>query len=187
MAPTTPTTTFYPGDLPYARPALMRPPSPAGSINTEYGPDETDPKELAMSDEEFERKILAELKIDQPADPEVQADMMPIRFPFFQPGSHEERVVYQHTLYMLEKRVQELDENELVESIMMRGSSVQMDTPTSSNDVDEIMRSMMGSTISRAVSEVRKEDPRMSANDLGDDRADVFGQPVSWKGKEPAR
>ena len=91
MAPATPTSTFYPGDLPYARPALMRPPSPAGSINTEYGPDETDPHELAMTDDEFERKILAELRIDQPSEPEIEADVMPVRFPYFQPGSHEER------------------------------------------------------------------------------------------------
>ena len=92
MTPATPSNaTFYPGNLPYARPALMRPPSPAGSINTEYGPDETDTQDLAMSDEEFERKILAELKIDQPSDAEAQADVMPIRFPYFQPGSHEER------------------------------------------------------------------------------------------------
>ena len=44
-----------------------------------------------MTDDEFERKILAELRIDQPSEPEIEADVMPVRFPYFQPGSHEER------------------------------------------------------------------------------------------------
>ena len=99
MAPTTPSAAFYSGDLPYARPTLIRPPSPAGSINTEYGPDETDTEELAMSDEAFERKILAELKIDQPTESETQADVPPLRFPYCEPGSHDERGVW-HRRYL---------------------------------------------------------------------------------------
>lgn len=97
------------------------------------------------------------------------------------------KVVYQHTLYMLEKRVQELEENELVENIMMRGSRVQMDTPTSSNNVDEIMRGMMGSTLSETFPDLQKTDTRNSEPNARARAGDVFGQPISWKGKEPAR
>ena len=98
-------------------------------------------------------------------------------------------VVYQHTLYMLEKRVQELEENELVESIMLRGSRVQEDTPTSSNNVDEIMRDMMTTTSAETFPELQKGDARMSGPDAYENGRDVFGQsgPTSWKGKEPAR
>ena len=77
---------------------------------------------------------------------------------------------------MLEKRVQELEENELVEEIMMRGSQVQEDTPESSNNVDEIMRRMIGSTLSNTSPEASKEDPYAPNPSTRETREDVFGR-----------
>jgi hypothetical protein len=75
----------------------MRPASPTGSINTEYGPDETDPAELVLSDREFERKVLENLRINEQNDAEKENEHGPVLYTFkhmlrnVQPGSNEER------------------------------------------------------------------------------------------------
>ena len=46
----------------YASPVL-RAPSPADSINTEYGPDETTPGDKALSDEAFARNVEEHLEL----------------------------------------------------------------------------------------------------------------------------
>ena len=84
------------GDVPYESP-VVRPASPTGSINTEYGPDETDPADRLLSDRELERKILANLRIDEQTDTEKVNEKGPLLLTFLvksrgvQPGSQEER------------------------------------------------------------------------------------------------
>jgi len=84
------------GDVPYENP-VMRPPSPAGSINTEYGPDETDPVDLLLSDRDFERKVLDNLRIHEATDTEQRNERGPVLLTVLakargiQPGSNEER------------------------------------------------------------------------------------------------
>ncbi|KAI0028442.1 hypothetical protein K488DRAFT_31777, partial [Vararia minispora EC-137] len=137
------------GDVPYENP-VMRPPSPAGSINTDYGPDEMDPTDLVPTDREFERKILENLRIDEQTDQEKNNEVGPMLLTFLarlrgvQPGSSEEKALYLSTMAALQRRVQELIEDELVENMMLKGSQVPSDAPNPSGDIDEIMRSIMG-------------------------------------------
>jgi len=184
---TSTTHTVHAGDLPYARP-VVRPPSPTGSINTEYGPDETDPIDLVLSDEEFERRVLAELRINEPTENENWSDSMPIRFPVFQAGSHEERVVYQHTLFTLRKRVEELEEDEMFLNIVHKGSQAQLDAPLSTNNIDAIMQSMMSPPAQSAYRAPRfREDIIMGETDAvtisAFHKLDVFGRGAGEKGK----
>ena len=89
---------------------------------------------------------------------------------------------YQHALRMLQTHVQEFEDDELIQSILDRGSRAQEDTPTSSPNVDEIMRSMMGSTASHALPELRAK----GTLELNSQARDAQGNLSSWKGKEPA-
>ncbi|KAI0032782.1 hypothetical protein K488DRAFT_38561, partial [Vararia minispora EC-137] len=130
------------GDLAYAR-AVIRVPSPTESIDTQYGPDETDIDDRLLSDPQFEQKVLNGLRIHEPTDLEHWNDAMPVRFPRVRPGSQEEQTLYQHTMWSLRKRVTELEENELFNNIMQRGSQISFDTPKTSS-VDAIMQSIMG-------------------------------------------
>jgi hypothetical protein len=65
------------------------------------------------------------------------------RMPFFWTYANATAALYRHTLWSLKKRVAELEENEIIENIMLRGSQISSDTPTWS-DIDAIMQSMMG-------------------------------------------
>jgi len=67
----------HPGDLPYATPVL-RSASPSGSINTEYGPDETSPSDHELAAEGFERKIEAQLRIHHQREEELRAEAQPL-------------------------------------------------------------------------------------------------------------
>ena len=92
MPPPQPTHTVHHGDLPYSNPVL-RSASPSGSINTEYGPDETTVEEWALSDEEFHRRVEAQLRLNQPRDAEHAAEIRGLRIPAYKPGTSEEKSV----------------------------------------------------------------------------------------------
>jgi hypothetical protein len=63
---------IHPGDPAYA-PPLIRPPSPASSIGTAYGADETDPAELALDAYEFDARVQAALALHRPSAAEEAA------------------------------------------------------------------------------------------------------------------
>lgn len=63
---------IHPGDPAYA-PPLIRPPSPASSIGTSYGLDETTASDTELDDAEFARKCEASLHLDAPGDQERRA------------------------------------------------------------------------------------------------------------------
>jgi hypothetical protein len=63
---------IHPGDPAYA-PPLIRPPSPASSIGTAYGEDETDAAHAALSAREFDALVQARLALGRPSDAEQAA------------------------------------------------------------------------------------------------------------------
>ena len=70
----------HPGDLPYATPVL-RAASPSGSINTEYGPDETSQSDLDLSPEEFEEKVAMSLGLHEQREHEISAESKSLLLP----------------------------------------------------------------------------------------------------------
>jgi hypothetical protein len=89
MADTTFESEVRQGDLAYALPTT-RPASPAESINTVYGPDETDPEDHLLLDEQFEQKMVLNIRINEPTEIERWNEAMPIRYPNVRAGSQEE-------------------------------------------------------------------------------------------------
>jgi hypothetical protein len=63
---------IHPGDPSYA-PPLIRPPSPASSIGTVYGDDETSQSDAELDDAAFASKHEEALKLNHPSDAETRA------------------------------------------------------------------------------------------------------------------
>ncbi|KAI0059454.1 hypothetical protein BV25DRAFT_1901587 [Artomyces pyxidatus] len=135
-----PTHHVHPGDLPYSTPVL-RSASPSESVTTDYGPDQTTPADAALSPEEFERKIESQLRLNFQRDAELRAEAQPLIMPR-KPG--EEKLMFEHVMRSLRWHTQQLEENEIIETAILRSSQVEHGAQTSTSDVDEIMQSMMG-------------------------------------------
>ncbi|KAJ7637608.1 hypothetical protein DFH06DRAFT_647355 [Mycena polygramma] len=125
----------------YADP-VIREPSPASSVGTVYGPDET-----ASSDEEqeqavFERKWWERLDLRRASREEELMHPDPL-FPRPTTASVEEHLLFERVVRDLRTKVEELEENELFEQTMLRGSQAGFEEVTIPKDIDSLMRSMM--------------------------------------------
>ncbi|KDR83102.1 hypothetical protein GALMADRAFT_221072 [Galerina marginata CBS 339.88] len=148
----------------YADPVL-RLPSPASSVGTAYGADQTSfsDSEAQLSQAAFERKIEDRMELNAPRDEELRADREPLLMvpavPGQVPGAPnvklvrvterkleqvEEKVLFDRIMTSLRAEVAQLQENELFEQIILRGSKAALETQPSTNDIDALMRSMMG-------------------------------------------
>ncbi|CAL1712929.1 unnamed protein product [Somion occarium] len=123
-------------------PSLVRPPSPSSSIGTDYGPDETTPEESAKSPEQFSRECEARimLTVPRPEEEEANKDIL-LKRPKTQ---IEEREMHRTVMENLRNAVRKLQEDELYEQIMLRGTQVTNVQQPSSNNIDVIMQSIMG-------------------------------------------
>lgn len=146
----------------YAQPVL-RGASPASSVGTSYGLDQTSFSDCEdqLSQVAFERKCEEEIGLGFPSFEEVTANMTPfLERPA--PGSHEERgkhvlcpdsnlsvltfhaiVRFNEALAFLRREVQELEDNELFEQTLLRGSQATLEQQPGTSDIDALMRSMM--------------------------------------------
>ena len=149
--PQPPHTTEY--DTPVLRAA-----SPASSVGTVYGPDQT-----ALSDTEeqlpqlaFERKWEERLGLGMPTPEELIASESPLLS--LPNGPVEERgkcfysgvgvlmpssALYDHVMRTLRREVQRLEENEIFEQTLLRGSQAGLEPKPSSSDIDVIIQGMM--------------------------------------------
>jgi hypothetical protein len=66
---------IHPGDPAYA-PPLIRPPSPASSIGTVYGPDDTSLSDVELDDAAFARKTAERLRLTFPSESEMRANRL---------------------------------------------------------------------------------------------------------------
>ncbi|KDQ62690.1 hypothetical protein JAAARDRAFT_112664, partial [Jaapia argillacea MUCL 33604] len=129
------------GHPPYG-PPLLRPSSPADTIGTVYGPDETSQSDDELSQEAFDNKCEEGLKLREMRETEVLANRCPL-LPKPKAGT-EEKDMFISVMANLRNEVRKLEENELFEETMLRGSQVGLEPQPSSNNIDSIMRSMMG-------------------------------------------
>ncbi|KAI0354857.1 hypothetical protein OH77DRAFT_1590235 [Trametes cingulata] len=136
----------HPTDLPYV-PTIMRAPSPSSTIGTDYGPDETDFADSELSERDFVRKCEEMAGINRPRPEEEEANRDPLLHP--RPlrqklTPQEEKQMYEHVMNNLRAAVKKLEEEELFEQTAVKSAAVALDDPTpSSEDIDEIMRSLM--------------------------------------------
>jgi len=127
----------------YADP-VIREASPASSVGSVYGPDQTasSDSESLLDQPAFERKWEDRLDLRRATREEELADAEPL---FPRPSSVlEERVLSERIVRNLRLKVEELEENELFEQTMLWGSQAGLDEQTIPSDIDSLMRGMMG-------------------------------------------
>jgi len=140
----------------YANPIIHRMPSPTSSVGTVYGLDETSlsDTEYKLSDSAFARKCEEQMELHMPRKEETEADQdplltipqsggMPVRISERELDPVEERLLYDHVMGNLRQAVAQLEENELFEQTLRRGSQAALQIQPSTNDIDALMRSMM--------------------------------------------
>ncbi|KAI0081544.1 hypothetical protein K474DRAFT_1613218, partial [Panus rudis PR-1116 ss-1] len=131
-------------------PSLVRPPSPSSSIGTDYGPDQTTAEEAQLTRDEFAAECEAKLKLNEPRPEEIEASKpILLRRPKTQA---EEKELFREVMNNLRRAVRELQEDELYEQIMLRGTQIAEVTQPSSSNVDSIMSSIMGPPVQQRAS-----------------------------------
>ncbi|KAG5645984.1 hypothetical protein DXG03_004585 [Asterophora parasitica] len=125
-------------------PPVLRAPSPASSIGTVYGEDQTafSDCEDELSQYDFERKVEERIALNVPRFEELQANHEPL-LARPTPGSIEERYLYERIMTSLRLVVRDLEDNELFERTLLKGSQAALEQQPSTNDIDALMRSMM--------------------------------------------
>jgi len=151
----------HPYQNPEYAPPVLRAPSPTSSVGTSYGPDQTSfsDTEQQLSQAAFESKWLAKLDLDKPRKEEEDANQSPL---LSKPKSKEEEngeclffdlifvgtvdLVYvamvEKIIKNLRAEIRKLEEDELFEQTILRGSRVGLETRPSTNDIDALMKSM---------------------------------------------
>jgi len=130
----------------YADP-VIREPSPASSVGTVYGPDQTASSDDELDQLAFERKWEDRLDLRRATREEELADADPL---FPRPSTAvEERVLFERIVRNLRMKVEELEESELFEQTMLRGSQAGLEEETIPKDIDSLMLSMMGGSSTR--------------------------------------
>lgn len=142
--------------------ALVSAPSPTSSIGSRLPDDETDLDDAALTQTEFDAKCWAALRIDEPTAEETSAMRRPVyhavhRIDPKQAGRSVAQVdcnASERTLASSEKfvpifkenfraEIKRLQDNELFEQAILRGSQVGRDNLTPTGDIDTIMQSML--------------------------------------------
>ncbi|KAJ7451662.1 hypothetical protein FB451DRAFT_1145627 [Mycena latifolia] len=129
----------------YADP-VIRAASPASSVGSVHVPDQTasSDSESLLSQPAFERKWADRLDLRRATREEELADAEPL---IMRPSTAlEERVLSERVVRNLRQKVEELEENELFEQTMLRGSQAGVEEQTIPTDIDAVMRGMMGAT-----------------------------------------
>lgn len=135
----------------YPPPLSVGPPSPATSVGSRHPDDTTSnsDSESVLSQPLFERKWADKIGLGHPREEELRANREPllVRPP---QDSEEERQLFQVVLENLRKEVRSLGEDEIFQRTLLRGSVAALHEPTLTNDIDSIMRDLMGPPSTRS-------------------------------------
>jgi len=126
---------------PVYAPPVLRAPSPTGSLSTEYGPDEGG-LENELSDEIFAKLCEEKIGFQQKS---VEQESIAFQVILPKPrGKDEELDLHHQVLENLRRKVREVEEEELYEGNVLHKLSPAVEEQPASNDIDAIMRSMLG-------------------------------------------
>jgi len=132
----------------------VRATSPASSLGTAYPADQStfsDTDDLSQS--AFEQRCHEHLGLDLPRPEELQADLDPL-LPRVNDAA-EEQELYEKVIHSLQKRVRELEENELFEQTLLRGSRIALERQPTSDNIDTLMHGLMANSADFEQSDAR--------------------------------
>ncbi|TFK27546.1 hypothetical protein FA15DRAFT_666221 [Coprinopsis marcescibilis] len=137
------------GTTVYAPPVTCRAASPASSIGTHYDDDTTSDQELEMTKFEFERLCEGKIKLSEPRPQEEWAEReVLVKDPARGKGDESEQALFESIIRNLRTEIKRLDDEEIYERTMFKGSQIGLEAQPPTSDIDKIMRSMMGSALS---------------------------------------
>ncbi|KAF7299733.1 hypothetical protein HMN09_00979100 [Mycena chlorophos] len=132
----------HPNHPEYADP-VVREASPMSSVGSVHGPDQTNSSDAEdqLDQWAFERKWADRLELRRATREEEQADIDPL---FPRPSTAvEEKILHERILRNLRAKIAELEDDELFEKAILRGSQVGMEDYAVPSDIDNLMRDMM--------------------------------------------
>ncbi|KAN0118669.1 hypothetical protein V8E52_005092 [Russula decolorans] len=144
-----PTHEVHRGDVPYQAP-FTRSTSPNDSLTTAYGADETSLSDAELSEDAFSNKVLAGLRIHEKREEEERAEARPLIMPRARRGATttvsaqtEEKAMFDQVMRSLRWHIEELEEEDTVESVLQRRIKGVVETQPSASEMDFIMESLM--------------------------------------------
>ncbi|KAG1852001.1 hypothetical protein C8R48DRAFT_676256 [Suillus tomentosus] len=143
---------IHAGDPAYASP-VIRPPSPASSVGTAYGPDDTSLSDSGLNQDVFERKWIANLRLDEPKHDEVHNLKDPLIICPSDP--QEQKLLFEEILRGFRQRVQQLEEDEIFQQAVINGSQIGKEQLPSADNVENLIQNMMGTSIGNEASHIQ--------------------------------
>lgn len=143
---------IHAGDPAYASP-VIRPPSPTSSVGTAYGPDDTSLSDSGLSQDVFEQKWIANLKLDEPKHDEVHNLKDPLITCPSDP--QEQKLLFEEILRGFRQRVQQLEEDEIFQQAVINGSQIGKEQLPSADNVENLIKNMMGTSIGNEASHIQ--------------------------------
>ncbi|KAF9645790.1 hypothetical protein BDM02DRAFT_3271470 [Thelephora ganbajun] len=123
--------------------ALVPAPSPTSSIGSRLPDDETDPEDARLTQEEFDTKCWRALRIDEPTTEETSTMRRPVHYAGQKMDPEHAAKVVPMIMQKLRAETKKLQDNELFEQAILKGSQVGQDSLTPTGDIDAIMQSML--------------------------------------------
>ncbi|KAL6302006.1 hypothetical protein BKA93DRAFT_737738 [Sparassis latifolia] len=130
----------------YAGPVL-RAPSPSSSIESADHQDETSLSDSELSPYDFAMKWDKKIRLNDPRPDEEAANKEPLLLPRPKTAA-EEKLLHERVMINLREQVRLLEDESLFEQTVLRGSKVGLEQQPSTNDIDEIMHSLMSPSTS---------------------------------------
>ncbi|KAJ3517922.1 hypothetical protein NMY22_g13857 [Coprinellus aureogranulatus] len=105
-----------------------------------------------MSEKEFARFCEEKIKLNHPRPEEERAQREPlIRDPARGKGGDAEHALYERIVASLRAEIKRLEDEEIFERALRKGSQIGLEQQPPTSDIDKIMRSMMGPGFSLAL------------------------------------
>jgi len=123
--------------------ALAPVPSPTSSIGSRLPDDETDPDDVRLTQEEFDAKCWEALQIDEPTPEETSAMRRPLHNVGHSREPEQAAKLFPVIMQKLRTEIKKLQDNELFEQVILKGSQVGQDSLIPTGDIDAIVQSMM--------------------------------------------
>lgn len=143
---------IHAGDPAYASP-VIRPPSPASSLGTAYGPDDTSLSDSGLSQDVFEQKWIANLGLDEPKHDEVHNSKDPLII--YPSDPQEQKLLFEEILRGFRQRVQQLEEDEIFQQAVINGSQIGKEQLPSADNVENLIQNMIGASIGNETSHMQ--------------------------------
>jgi hypothetical protein len=106
-----------------------------------------------LSQDDFERKAIANLRLDEPKHDEVHNLKDPLIICPSDP--QEQKLLFETILRGFRQRVQQLEDDEIFQQAVINGSQIGREQLPSADNVENLIQNMMGTSIGNEASHIQ--------------------------------